>query len=62
MGVGYALLAVAVLIVGAVRQHRAARALRRGSYDELSTSLVIWLTAAALSLSVCIVILVAIKL
>lgn len=62
MGVGYGLLAVAVLIVGAVRQHRSARALRRGSYDELSTSLVIWLTAAALSLSVCIVILVAIKL
>lgn len=30
MGLGYAALAVAVLVVGAARQHRAAEALRRG--------------------------------
>ncbi len=51
MGIGYAALAVAVLVLGAVRQRHAAQALRRGGYDELSSSLVMWLTAAAVALA-----------
>ena len=51
LGLGYGMLAVAVLVVGAVRQQRAAEALRRGGYGQLSTPLVMWLTAAAVALS-----------
>lgn len=51
MGVGYAALAVAVLALGATRQRRAAEALRRGGYDELSPAIVMWLTAAAVVLA-----------
>lgn len=52
LGLGYGVLAVAVLVLGAVRQQRVADALRRGGYDELSTPLVMWLTAGAVALSV----------
>jgi uncharacterized membrane protein YidH (DUF202 family) len=52
LGLGYGGLAVAVLVVGAVRQQRASDALRRGDFDELSTALVMWLTAAAVALSI----------
>lgn len=52
LGLGYGALAVAVLVVGAVRHQRASDALRRGGFDELSTPLVMWLTAAAVGLSV----------
>jgi putative membrane protein len=52
VGVGYGLLSVAVLIVGGVRQRRAAAALRRGDFEELASSLVAWLTAAAVVLSI----------
>ncbi|MCW3067916.1 MAG: hypothetical protein JWL67_541 [Solirubrobacterales bacterium] len=52
LGLGYGALAVAVLVVGAVRQNRVAAALRRGSYDELSSRLVMWLTATAVALAV----------
>lgn len=62
LGIAYGLLAVGVLVVGAVRQQRTAEALRRGSYDELSSPLVMWLTAAAVLLSVGGVVLVAIRL
>ena len=51
IGFGYALLAVVVLVVGAVRQRRVAAALRQGSYVELSSPLVNWLTAGAILLS-----------
>jgi uncharacterized membrane protein YidH (DUF202 family) len=51
MGVGYAALAVAILVFGAIRQRRAAEALRRGGYDEPSSPLVTWLTAAAVALA-----------
>jgi putative membrane protein len=51
LGLGYGALAVAVLIVGAVRQQHVVRALRCDDYDELSTPLVMWLTAAAVALS-----------
>ncbi len=51
LGLGYGTLAIAILIVGALRQARVAEALRRGSYDELSTPLVMWLTAAGIALA-----------
>ncbi len=50
LGFGYGVLAVAVLMIGAVRQNRVAAALRRGDYDEISPSLVMWLTVAAVAL------------
>jgi uncharacterized membrane protein YidH (DUF202 family) len=58
MGVAYAALAVAVVVLGAVRQRRAAEALRRGGYDELSSRLVTWLTAAAVALAIATMVLV----
>jgi uncharacterized membrane protein YidH (DUF202 family) len=52
LGLGYGLVAIAVLVIGAIRQTQVASALRRGSYEELSTPLVMWLTAAAVALSI----------
>lgn len=52
LGLGYGLVAVAVLVIGAVRQRRVAAALRRGDYEELSSPMVMWLTAAAVALAV----------
>jgi putative membrane protein len=52
LGLGYGLVAVAVLVIGAVRQSRVAAALRRGDYEELSSPMVMWLTAAAVVLAV----------
>ena len=51
LGLGYGVLAVVVLVVGAVRQARMAETLRRGGHDELSSPLVMWLSAAAVALS-----------
>jgi uncharacterized membrane protein YidH (DUF202 family) len=51
LGLGYAVLAVAVLLIGGVRQNRVAAALRSGAYDELSSRLVCWLTLSAVGLS-----------
>lgn len=51
LGLGYGLLAVIVLVVGAIRQRRTAEALARGDFDQLSTPLVMWLSAAAVALS-----------
>jgi putative membrane protein len=51
LGVGYGLLSVATLLVGGLRQQRAADALRRGTLEELTTQTVAWLTAAAIVLS-----------
>lgn len=62
LGIAYGLIAVAVLVIGGIRQSRTANALRRGSYDELSGPLVLYLTAAAVILSLGAVILVAIRL
>jgi putative membrane protein len=62
LGLGYGVLAVVVLVVGAVRQQRTAGALRRAEYEELSSPVVMWLTAAAVSLSVGAVALVAVAL
>jgi uncharacterized membrane protein YidH (DUF202 family) len=52
LGLGYGALAVAVLVIGGVRQSRVAEALLQGRYDQLSSRLVIWLTAAAVALAV----------
>jgi putative membrane protein len=51
LGLGYGALAVTILVAGAVRQARVAGALRRGSYVELSSPLVLWLTAAGVALA-----------
>ena len=52
LGLGYGLLSVAVLVVGAIRQRRTAEALRQGSFVDLSSPLVSWLTALAILLSI----------
>jgi uncharacterized membrane protein YidH (DUF202 family) len=62
LGIAYGLIAVAVLVIGAVRQQRTHDALRRGSYSELSSPTVLYLTAAAVILSLGAVALVTIKL
>jgi uncharacterized membrane protein YidH (DUF202 family) len=52
LGLAYGALAVAVLVIGGVRQNRVAVALRSGGYDQLSSRLVMWLTASAVALAV----------
>jgi len=61
LGIGYGLLAIAALVAGARRQRRTADALRRGSYEELSSTLVMWLTAGAVLLAVVAVVLISIS-
>ena len=60
LGLGYGLVAIAVLVIGAIRQTQVASALRRGSYEELSTPLVMWLTAAAVALSIATLVVIAV--
>lgn len=62
LGIGYGLIAVAVLVLGAVRQQRTNEALRRGSYSPLSSPTVMYLTAAAVVVSLGSIVLVAIRL
>jgi putative membrane protein len=62
LGVGYGTLSVVILVIGAVRQQRAAEALRRGEFEELSPPLVYWLTGGAVALSVVGMVLVALEL
>lgn len=62
LGIAYGLIAVAVLVLGAVRQQRTNEALRRGSYSELSSPTVMYLTAAAVVVSLGSIIVVAIRL
>lgn len=57
LGIGYALMSVAMLLIGADRQRRATSAIRRGSFEELTTPLVAWLTAAGVALSVAVMLL-----
>lgn len=52
LGIGYGTLAVGVVVMGALRQRRAAAALRRGGFDELPQSLVVVLTVAIVVLAV----------
>ena len=51
LGLGYGLLSITILLVGASRQRRAHSALQRGGYDELASPLVNWLTGAAVALA-----------
>jgi putative membrane protein len=51
LGLGYGVLAIAVLVIGAIRQRRTAEALNRGGYDQVSGRLVMVLTGAAVLLS-----------
>jgi putative membrane protein len=60
LGFAYGVLAIAILTLGAIRQAHVARALRRGTYDELSSPLVFWLTAAGVALAVATLILIAV--
>jgi putative membrane protein len=62
LGLGYGAVAIAVLMLGATRQRRVAEALRRGDYDQLSSPLVIWLTAAAVALAIATLVLIAVAL
>jgi uncharacterized membrane protein YidH (DUF202 family) len=50
LGIGYGVLAVAILIIGALRQSRVAEALRAGAYTELSPTLVWSLTLGTIVL------------
>jgi putative membrane protein len=52
LGLGYATLAIAVLVIGGIRQSRVAAALREGRYDHLSSPIVAALTMAAVALAV----------
>ena len=62
LGIAYGLIAVAVLVLGAIRQQRTTDALRRGSYSPLSSPTVMYLTAAAVVVSLGSIVLVAIRL
>ena len=62
LGLAYGILAVAILAIGAVRQAHVAEALRRGSYDELSSPLVLWLTAGGVGLALATLALIAVDL
>ena len=56
------MLSLAILAVGAMRQRGATAALRRGSFEELTSGLVFWLTGAAAALSIAAIVLVTIAL
>jgi len=62
LGIAYGFIAVAVLVIGGVRQQRTNEALQRGSYSPLSSPTVMYLTAAAVIVSLGSIILVAIRL
>lgn len=62
LGIAYGFIAIAVLVIGAVRQQRTGEALRRGSYSELSSPTIMWLTAVAVFVSLSAVVLVAVRL
>jgi putative membrane protein len=62
LGLAYGILAVAILAIGALRQAHVAEALRRGSYDELSSPLVLWLTAGGVGLALATLALIAVAL
>ncbi len=60
LGLGYGLLSVAILCIGASRQRQATAALRRGSLAQLTTPVVAWLTAVGVAMSVAGMVLVAV--
>ena len=62
LGLGYAVLAVGALVVGATRQRATADALRRGSLEELPWRVVSIFTAASIVLALGTFVLIAVKL
>lgn len=62
LGIAYGLLAIGILLAGALRQRRTAQTLRRGNYAPLSTRLVTCFTAVAVVLSAGAVILIGVRL
>ena len=52
LGLCYGVLAIAVLVIGGVRQRRVAAALERGGYEPLSSPMVNALTAAGVLLAI----------
>jgi putative membrane protein len=59
LGIGYGVLAIAVLVISTLRQRYAAAALRRGGFEELPWSLVLGLSAAAVVLGIATLVLIA---
>ncbi|MGH2822312.1 MAG: DUF202 domain-containing protein, partial [Thermoleophilaceae bacterium] len=51
LGAGYALLAAAVFVAGALRRGQVERALRRGSYEQVGEGWVLTLTVVAMTLA-----------
>jgi uncharacterized membrane protein YidH (DUF202 family) len=51
LGIGYGALAIAIFVIGAVRERRVAAALSKGTYDRLSSPVVTWLTITGVGLS-----------
>jgi len=62
LGIGYGVLALAILIIGALRQSRVAGALRAGAYEELSPTLVWALTIGTIVLGLATLVAVAVEL
>jgi putative membrane protein len=62
LGIGYGVLAVAILIIGALRQNRVAVALRAGAYTDLSPTLVWSLTLGTIVLGLGTLVAVAVEL
>lgn len=62
LGLGYALLAVGVFVIGATRQRGTADALRRGSFEELPWRIVSIFTAASIVLAAGTVVIIAVAL
>jgi uncharacterized membrane protein YidH (DUF202 family) len=62
LGIGYGVLAIAVLVAGAVRQRNTVEALRHGGYSELAASTVTWMTAGAMVLAVSTIVIIAVDL
>jgi uncharacterized membrane protein YidH (DUF202 family) len=60
VGVGYGVLSVAILLIGATRQRETTSALSQGRWAGLSSPVVSWLTAAGVALSLAATILVAV--
>jgi hypothetical protein len=62
LGLGYGVLAIAVLVISTLRQRSAAAALRRGGFSELPGPLVLALTASAVGLAIATLVVIAVEL